>query len=385
MSVVSRCDLCGAIGGRELRGPGDRALRSDRRIVSRPLRKIECAACGLVRGDVADIDTGFYEDDYRVDAADHVFHTAAGPRRRSVLMANWIVRATATIAPSPARVLEIGSGCGFLLAELSARWPGATLSGLELNAAAAAAARARGLNVTGQPAEQRPSGAYDLIVAVAVLEHVPSPTAFLRALRRLLTPHGHAVLIQPTQAVPSYDVLFLDHLHHFGVAHVRAYARKCGFVPLVDEIGFELMPNFSAHVWRADTGAAPSAWDGPPHPTCAVATVAQIAENLARLEDTALALKQAGRAFGVFGLHEAFAVVRAYSTLERIGIAAGVADDAANPEYAALGFPVVAPEACRATGIADVFLTMNRVHYPFASTRLAALGVRAIPVFSEQP
>lgn len=377
------CDLCGTTGGEALQFPSSRSMLSDRRIVPGPLRKLECPSCGLVRGlPAAPTSTSFYETDYRLDGGDHVFHTAAGPRRRSALMADWVAKlaARAGLAMPHLRIFEIGASRGFLLRELADRWPSATLEGLELNAAAAAAARAQQLMVTSTPADEREAGQYDLVIAVAVLEHVPSPTRFLEDIHRLLKPQGHAVLIQPTQNVPSYDVLFVDHLHHFGTEHVRAYARKCGFATVIDDVGFELMPNFSAHLLRAGEPRG-AAWLGGPSVTCARATLEGAIRDLGRMAESAAALKAAGRPFGVFGLHEAFAVARTYSSIDDSGIAVGLADDAGHADYRGLGFPVMTPEACAGTGVDDIFLTMNKVHYPFASSRLAGLGLRAIPVF----
>jgi SAM-dependent methyltransferase len=378
--VTESCDLCGAAGGRLLQAASPRALRSDRRIVPGPLQKIECERCGLVRAAPhAATGEAFYAHDYHLDRGDHVFMTAEGPVRRSAVMADWIEQLTlsAGIDLSGRRVFEIGAGRGYLLAELASRWPAARCSGMELSVEAAGEARAQGLDVTPVPLHERAPGA-DVVIAIAVLEHVPSPTDFLRAIRRVLAPGGYAVLIQPTQDVPSYDVLFIDHLHHFGMSHVRGLARKCGFDTVGDQVGFRLMPNFSAHLLCA---ADAQAWDASSSRTCAAKTVARVTEDLARFAQEFRRVKAAGRRVGVFGLHEAFAVVRAYSGIEAADITVGLADDLSNPEYRELPFPVAGPEACAGLGVNDVFLTMNAVHYPYASSRLAGLGLRAIPVF----
>lgn len=378
--MTSGCDLCGTTGGRLLQVSSPRALRSDRRIVAGPLQKIECETCGLVRSvEPSAIDPAFYAHDYQLDRGDHEFLTAQGPVARSAVMADWIARlaASARLELSGRRILEVGAGRGYLLSEITSRWPDARCAGMELSVDAATHARARGLDVTAVPLDERTPDA-EIVISVAVLEHVPSPTLFLHAIRRVLKPGGHAMLIQPTQDVPSYDVLFVDHLHHFGMSHVRAFASKCGFDTICDEVGFAFMPNFSAHLLRAGDV---SPWDGGASRTCAAATMTRIVEDLARFAEEFRRLTAAGRRVAVFGLHEAFAVVRAYSDINTSDIAVGVADDVSNAEYRELPFPVITPDACAGAGVTDVFLTMNAVHYPFASSRLAALGLRAIPVF----
>jgi SAM-dependent methyltransferase len=228
-----------------------------------------------------------------------------------------------------------------------------------------------------------PAGSQDLVIAVAVLEHVPSPTRFLTAVRRILAPGGRLILIQPTQDVASYDIFFVDHLFHFATPHIHAYAAKCGLLPAVSNTGFDFMPNFSGHLFTASAPADGPSWGGAPAMTTCASTLASVTADLAGLERTADRLRHAGTPFGVFGLHEVFALVLAYSRLAEFGIAVGLADDPDNPAYRELGLPLARPEECAAFGVRDIFLTMNRVHYAFASRRLSELGLHAIPVLTE--
>jgi len=89
---------------------------------------------------------------------------------------------------SPRAVLDVGCGDGALLGELSRRGFGATLTGLELSAAAVNIARARpGIDRVEQfdgahvPAA---AGQYDLGILSHVLEHVPDPAALLAEVAR---------------------------------------------------------------------------------------------------------------------------------------------------------------------------------------------------------
>lgn len=380
------CDLCGSREAVALAGvsPG-RAMQSDRTIVPVTLAKLECARCGLVRdADPHAARSSYYAEVYQLDHGDHIFHSPRGPRRRSAVMADWIdqLLAESGVTTDGAAVLEVGASRGFLQLELAARWPRARVRGVELGLTAAGEAARRGADVRAGGTEDLPPGQIDVVIAVAVLEHVPSPTAFLTELRRLLRPGGHLVLIQPTQAVPSYDIFFVDHLHHFTTPHVEAYGRKTALIPMRSEVGFAFMPNFSGHLFAAGHETAAPGWDGPPAMTSCAETLRTVGADLARAVQTAQAMAAAGVRFGVFGLHEVFALVRAYSTLGELGIALGLTDDPGNPDCADLGFPVVRPEDAAHGDVRDIFLTMNRVHYPFATERLAALGLRAIPVLS---
>ncbi len=95
------------------------------------------------------------------------------------------------------RVLDMGCGGG-LLAEAMAR-AGAQVEGIDASPRAIAVARAHaereGLAVRYEVAEpvafaEGCAGAYDLVVCMEVLEHVPDPAAVVRAAARMLKPDG---------------------------------------------------------------------------------------------------------------------------------------------------------------------------------------------------
>jgi 2-polyprenyl-3-methyl-5-hydroxy-6-metoxy-1,4-benzoquinol methylase len=382
-----RCDLCGSPDHAVLVAlDRPRAMRSDREVVARPLRKRACRRCGLVRsGDAAPPGSlaSYYGETYGLAGrGEHCFYTEAGPVSRSAAFADWLVSLAPDAWRGGRRCLEVGAGAGHLLRELAGRFPAAAFEGLEPGRDAVRLARAGGLAVRegSLPAAPRPE--YDLVYAVAVVEHVASPTEFLRRIRGVLRPGGWLLLSQPVQDVPSYDVLFVDHLHHFGSAHLRAYARKCGFDEAAAAVGHPLMPNFSAHAWRASGRGDGFAWRGAPAPLAAAAAARGVLADLARLDARLESLRAAGRRVAVFGLGEVYWLARAYSSLEEFPVVCGFDDMPDRAEYARLGFPVVRPEAGPGLGVQDVILAMNRLYYPMAMTRLRRLGLVAHPVLS---
>jgi hypothetical protein len=209
--------------------------------------------------------------------------------------------------------------------------------------------------------------------SVAVIEHVPSPSAFLKAIRGRLRDAGTLVLVQPTQDVPSYDVFFVDHLHHFGTAHVERLARMAGFRQVSCEVGHPLMPNFSLHVFEASDPDAGAASEGFRATTCEQ-TVREIIARMELLDGKLARYGAEGRRVAVFGLNEVYWLARAYSRLGTFPIACGFDDTPDKPEYARLGFPVVRPEDGVSEGIDTVVLAMNTMYYPIALPRLERLG-----------
>lgn len=391
---VLQCDLC---GGTEFETILDIstgwAMLSDRRKVPARLRKIGCRRCGLVRNDTAmrapsnqgaaALD-GFYTHDYQQAAlGEHLFYTLAGPRSRSSVIVDWMMADDRrAFWDSARRILEIGSGNGGVLRELRARLPGVTIEGQELHAEAAAALRARGEIVHDVPLHRIVRTGYDRACSIAVLEHVQSPLQFLLCIRHLLGEDGFLMLVQPTQDVPSTDLFFLDHVHHFATAHLAGYAQQAGFVEIEKVIGHDLMPNFSLHLWRTSSQAAASrGWEQPAVHSASRQAATHMLADFAQLDRLIDTLRTEGRPVIVFGLAEVFALLTTYTRLDP-GIIAGGLVDGHSPS-GSYPFPVMTPEAWDLRSGRDVVLATNRVHYPLVRPRLEQLGFRVHEVFSK--
>jgi hypothetical protein len=354
-------------------------MRSDRVMLSGELSKLQCRLCGLVRGGGApDEDLGrYYADSYEA-APDHTFFTPDGTVTRSAVVVDWVLEFSSDLLRSPSLLVEVGCGGGHLLRELARRLPGVICQGVEPGRRAATAAVNAGFTVYERLDDMGEAKA-DAMIAIAVLEHVASPSAFLRAMRARIVDGGLLILAQPTQDVRSYDVLFADHLHHFGTAHLAHYARQCGFRERRKAVGHPLMPNFSLHVWEAATSSL-EPWTGPPIVTHCADAARETMADMARLDALLERLRTDARKVAAFGVHEVFAVARAYSNLPSFPLVCGLDDMPERRDQC--GLRVVRPEEAPALGVTDALLTMNRVHYPIATRRLEALGISAHPVLS---
>ncbi|MGO9958243.1 MAG: class I SAM-dependent methyltransferase [Solirubrobacteraceae bacterium] len=154
--------------------------------------------------------------------------------------------------PPAARIVDVGCSTGFLLEDLRARYPGATLVGVDLIGGGLAKAHrlvpsARLLRADACDLPIADAAA-DAIVSANLLEHVPDDTVALREFARVLRPGGRAVIVVP--AGPStYDYYdrFLGHERRYARRELAAKCTDAGLRTIEDGfIGALLYPAFWA-------------------------------------------------------------------------------------------------------------------------------------------
>jgi SAM-dependent methyltransferase len=186
------CDLCGASDTAPLLSGPDRQLGGQERFTL-----VRCRACGLIYQNPQAVDMSpYYPQDYAP-------FEAARPKATGRVSA-WLQardeQALRRLVGRAGRVLEVGCATGDYLLTLHQR--GWEVTGVEFSDHAAAIARQRGLDVrTGDLLEASlPSESFDSVLLRHVLEHVPSPTATLAEIHRLLAPGGTLSVVVPNYA-----------------------------------------------------------------------------------------------------------------------------------------------------------------------------------------
>lgn len=158
-----------------------------------------------------------------------------------------VVRSIQDAALSPgARILEIGSGLGYLTFALARA--GYSVTGLDVSQSAVATARRRYGDhfVCSDLAALADSSVapYDVIVANELIEHVVDPVALLRETRRLLKPDGIAIVTTPNKTfAPASGIWTADappvHLWWFSENAMRVLGHKAALdLMLVDFTDF---------------------------------------------------------------------------------------------------------------------------------------------------
>jgi len=202
---------------------------------------VRCAGCGLVYVNpriAADQIASLYDEAYdRGDGFDRsIDHTQHGENpNHDATMGRVVATLGAALGGlSGARVLDVGSGTGTLLALLQDA--GAQAEGVERSACARARCAQRGLSIVGDSIDDAhlPAAAYDAITATEVIEHVFSPTAFLGRVRELLKPGGvfcyttgNWHLVRRAPGTPY--IMPEGHLYYFTPNTMRKYFEKAGF------------------------------------------------------------------------------------------------------------------------------------------------------------
>lgn len=137
---------------------------------------------------------------------------------RGLLVRALVERECARRGGRVGRLVDVGSGTGAILRELSPL--AAEAVGVEVDERALALSRGRGLDIRVAPADRLPfaDATVDVATAFDVLEHLDDDVAAAAELRRVLRAGGAAIV-----TVPAYRWLWSEHdvRHH----HRRRYTR----------------------------------------------------------------------------------------------------------------------------------------------------------------
>ncbi len=137
-------------------------------------------------------------------------------------------------------MVDLGSGGGELLAELRVRFPGVALAGVDIAAAQIAENRRRYPGIDWHVADldvqdgipQALRGAFDVVIASELIEHVDHPEALLHNARDLVGPaSGHLLLSTQSGALRETERR-VGHRRHWSRSEIRAALLDAGWTPL---------------------------------------------------------------------------------------------------------------------------------------------------------
>jgi len=213
------------------------SMSSDVQIVDLAIQKEECTKCGTVRSAHTKYLDDFYEKYYRLNAANidpfYVYNNVPTPK--SGMHYEWISRLIGDKLKSCENMIEVGCGSGNLLSLFPVKEKYGIEPGLEAAAHAAKIASIRNIGYELIPGEEK----YDFILSSCVIEHTIDPNDFLKKIHSISALDSVIVIGLPFQDTESFDVFFLDHLHHFTSGQFKHLCHKNGFKIVNYEIGYK--------------------------------------------------------------------------------------------------------------------------------------------------
>ena len=194
-----------------------------------------------VRGDGPEPFVSYTGDDASVNWSGELeaVHTESS---RTHFLDRWtreaIIDGIGPLAPA-ATVADLGCSTGFLLEDLHARHPQASLIGVDMIAAGlrkahdlVPMARLLQADVCALPLADE---SLDAVVSANLLEHVPDDRQALREIARVLRPGCPAAIVVPA-GPGTYDYYdrFLGHVRRYGRRELASKCAGAGLTPIVD-------------------------------------------------------------------------------------------------------------------------------------------------------
>jgi SAM-dependent methyltransferase len=172
------------------------------------------------------------------------------------------------------RIVEIGSGLGYLTAALNTA--GFDVTGLDISAEAVSKAQSRfGPHYQWQDVfepDESFLGAFDFAILLETIEHVTDPRAFLGAVTRLLTPNGSLLVTTPNRDAHPHDAQWrtdLPPVHLFWMTEAAVTEIASGIGYSVDLVDFsEFNAKHPQTVALGNLDATPPAMLGPALEPC---------------------------------------------------------------------------------------------------------------------
>ena len=283
-----------------------------------------------------------------------IFDSAKGSGPRSlILLRNFLE--TGELAEE-GRLLDFGCSNGNLLKSFHSLRPRWKLSGAELvDQWKETVLALPGVEAFYSGANPAYAGRFDVISLSHVLEHIPDPIPFLKAISGHLTPGGRLLLAMPNLRQNPSDLIIADHCSHFDEDSLAYVAGKAGLG--IELLSSTMLPKELVAVLslgrpaRAPDVAAPRPTRAGPAPRRGACSISSCSTRCAGPPGRA---RQENRPFGIMGS----SIAACWTMLELEGKADFFVDEDQNRIGRQLmGRPIVAPAQMPAGAV--VFIPMS--------------------------
>jgi SAM-dependent methyltransferase len=225
-------------------------MSSDGQISTVSIIKEECMNCGTVRSSDLSFVNNFYSDEYSLNQSNndpsYVYDNIAQPK--SEMHYEWIERLCGNRINLFNSIIEIGCGSGNLLKLFKIQNKFGVEPSIKAAYHANKIAQVRNIGFELISNDEK----YDVVLSTCVIEHTLNPNQFLKKINKILTENGFAIIGLPIQDAESFDVYFLDHLHHFTINQFMYLCQKNGFTVENYEVGYKCMTTIGYFILRKD-------------------------------------------------------------------------------------------------------------------------------------
>lgn len=150
----------------------------------------------------------------------------------------------------PKSICDVGCGTGAIIEIMSKRYPQAAAEGFEISPHAhAMSTKRRSENLSFTMADAFESGrAFDLCMAIDVIEHVENPFAFVRAMKRVAQWHVLHIPLDMNALSVGRGWVLPEARRNLG--HIHYFSRESA-ISLLNESGLEIVDDFYT-AWAID-------------------------------------------------------------------------------------------------------------------------------------
>ena len=233
---MKSCPICGSTQFETLSSYSS-SVTSDSAFSECSVKNVICCECKTILNatGIRGQEVSFYDNHYSLLSeaaeAEFVYETNSGRRGINDLMIDFLENTNSL--PRRGQFLEVGCGKGIFLSKFKERFPEWSISALEpsKNARKFLEKKHRSLKVHGGTLETFDSDGvkFDLIAALGVLEHIPSPKDFIELISLLLNDNGLAFVMVPNFDYNPCDLGICDHLTRFTPDSFRQLMAISGF------------------------------------------------------------------------------------------------------------------------------------------------------------
>ncbi|NOR58650.1 MAG: methyltransferase domain-containing protein [Sulfurimonas sp.] len=245
--MIDSCKVCNKSSFKKVIS-FDKGYFSDGNKLESLFVKEECSNCGTIRTKLETRLDAFYKNYYNPSRSIDTFAISNDEEiTRSTFIYNWIIDLiTDSDFKQIDSIMEIGCGQGYLLDKFKIPNKYGVEPSIDASAMAKDIADVRNIGFENIAESEQ----YDFTLSYCVIEHIENPNKFLEKNYNILNDDGVMCIALPIQDKFNYDLLFVDHIHHFNHKNFTNLLANNGFEVENYELGRGSYSNIAMYICK---------------------------------------------------------------------------------------------------------------------------------------